>query len=201
MQSPGEMVWEGSKGFGWNPWQGNMPLPGLLYTMWPRRLTRSCRWTRRGRPSDHSNQFVHVTSTRVSLANTAKAETDVRYEPRRSTFTASRARQEKQSETENWFIWKASFTPPHSPHCDLNAILVTAVIEFAKKHFAFSSHPFSLVFLSDVWEDWSHKYAHKYKLKYKGPFGATVTSVKVLTASYISQNGPLRTTFTSATWL
>lgn len=34
-----------------------MPLPGLLYTTWPRRLTRSCRWTRRGRPSDHSNQF------------------------------------------------------------------------------------------------------------------------------------------------
>lgn len=140
-------------------------------------------------------------------ANKVKAETDLQYEPWRSTFTASRVRQEKQSETENWFIWKASFTPPHNPHCDLNVILVTAVIESLKS--TLLSHlilfpPFSLSFsLPPLWclRRLESQICTQIQIKkYKGPFGATVTSVKVLTSSYISQNGSLRTTFTSAIW-
>lgn len=66
MQSPGEMMWEGSKGFGWHPWQENMPLPGRRYTTSPCRLTGSRGWKQQGFPSGHRNQFVRVTSMHVS---------------------------------------------------------------------------------------------------------------------------------------
>lgn len=116
-----------------------MPLPGLLYSnaalwldqRWPLDAARS--------PLGSLKPICSRGVGSCFTANTAKAEAHLRQEPRRATFTPSRIQAEEQGvggesrERDGELIHlKSFFTPPHHPHCDLNTILVTAVIESLK---------------------------------------------------------------------
>lgn len=105
--------------------------------MRPCGLTRGGRWTQQGHPSDRSNQFVPVASARVSpqiqqrLRCTCDRSLGEPRLPRHGSKQRSGVGGKAEWDGELIHL-KSFFTPPHHPHCDLNTILVTAVIESLK---------------------------------------------------------------------
>lgn len=96
---------------------------------------------------------------------------------------------------------KGFFNPSHSPHCDLNAILVTAVTEWLKALLLCHPCPLSVFLSFSLMPERSaiRNMPRDTIGKSTGPYGAIVTSVNVSTSSCIRQNEPLRTTITSST--
>lgn len=112
---------------------------GYCTVMRPCGLTRGGRWTQQGHPSDRSNQFVPVASARVSpqtqqkLRRTCDRSLGEPRLPRHGSKQRSGEWGGGSRERDGELIHlKSFFTPPHHPHCDLNTILVTAVIESLK---------------------------------------------------------------------